>query len=352
MKSKADKRATRVQPSQIALLLQLPPENEAVSPSSDLKSESGHFVSRSHPNISPPSSLSEPGGKVIRGSPRAMSLQANSPTGSDSNIRNESPWDTYKKYYECDLAGTVIVCVRASDGRAARAIRRFSSRDSDKILKVLRSTNHKNVASVWEFFRTSDALYTLGEFDPLSLDHIVACKAFPDQQQLAAIMSQFLEGLAHLVTQGFHHTALYCSSVLMNLNGEVKIARVDCCIPRQTSRVQASDLAPVSRIMMELMQNYAKDDGVVGIDDLERWSTCPAAIEFLSAITLASSFEELKKVCEPPSNFAPNSLIVFQQPFLTEIRWSLGDLIGLAWFALISARTFYSYTWNPNGGPA
>ena len=74
----------------------------------------------------------------------------------------------------------------------------------------------------------------------------------------------------------------------MNLNGEVKIgkpnartsirkcfltertARVDCCIPRQTSRVQASDLAPVSRIMMELMQKYTKDDGAVGIDDLER----------------------------------------------------------------------------------
>ena len=27
-------------------------------------------------------------------------------------------------------------------------------------------------------------------------------------------------------------------------------------------------------------------------------------------------------------------------------------IIGLAWFALISARTFYSYTSNPNGGPA
>ncbi|KAJ5529052.1 hypothetical protein N7527_002445 [Penicillium freii] len=95
--------------------------------------------------------------------------------------------------------------------------------------------------------------------------------------------------------------------------------------------------------MMELMQKYAKDDGAVGIDDLERWLACLAAIEFLSAITLASSFEELKKVCEPPSKFALKSLTVLQQPFLIEIRWSPGDLIGLAWFALISARTFYSY---------
>ena len=94
-----------------------------------------------------------------------------------------------------------------------------------------------------------------------------------------------------------------------------RTARVDCCIPRQTSRVQASDLAPVSRIMMELMQKYAKDDGAVGIDDLERWSTCPAAIEFLSAITSASSFEELKKVCEQPSNFALTRLLFLSNPF-------------------------------------
>lgn len=32
----------------------------------------------------------------------------------------------------------------------------------------------------------------LHEFYPLTLEHIVACKAFPDQQQLAVIMSQFI----------------------------------------------------------------------------------------------------------------------------------------------------------------
>ena len=98
--------------------------------------------------------------------------------------------------------------------------------------------------------------------------------------------------------------------------------------------------------MMELMQKYVKDDGAVGIDDLERWQACPAAIEFLSAITSASSFAELKNVCDLPSNLGLQLLTALQQPFLTGTRWCLGDLIGLAWFALISARTFYSYTPN------
>ncbi|KAJ5392906.1 hypothetical protein N7465_011880, partial [Penicillium sp. CMV-2018d] len=164
-------------------------------------------------------------------------------------------------------------------------------------------------------------------FDPLALHCIVACKAFPDEQQLAAIMPQFLDGLSYLVAQGFRHTSLDSSSVFMNLNGEVKIACIDYCVIRHAGRVRASDLAPVSRVMMELMQNYAKDDGALGIDNLDRWRPWPAAIGFLSAITSASSFEEPKRL-----------------RLLAEIRWCPGDLIGLAWFALISARTFYSYT--------
>jgi hypothetical protein len=54
--------------------------------------------------------------------------------------------------------------------------------------------------------------------------------------------------------------------------------------------------------MMELMQKYVKDDGVVGLDNLDRWRTSPAAIEFLSATTSASSIEELKKVS---TSFSP-----------------------------------------------
>lgn len=95
---------------------------------------------------------------------------------------------------------------------------------------------------------------------------------------------------------------------------------------------------------MELMQKYVKDDGAVGIDHPERWRICPAAIDFLSATTSASSFEELKKVSSLRLK-GLMFLIVSQQRFLTEIRSCPGDLMCLVWFALISARTFYS--WKP-----
>lgn len=173
-----------------------------------------------------PSSI-EPGGKTIQGFPRALALpeisEAGNSAGSDLVIRQEPPWDTFEKCYECDLAGTVAVCVRRSGRRAVWAIRQYPSKDANRILDILRSMHHKNVIAVWECFRTSDALYTLSKFHPLTLDHVVACKAFPNQQQLAAIMSQFVEGLSYLLEQNLQHTSLDCSSILMSLEGEVQI---------------------------------------------------------------------------------------------------------------------------------
>ena len=64
-------------------------------------------------------------------------------------------------------------------------------------------------------------------------------------------------------------------------------------------RLQANNLAPVVWVMMQMMQKYVKDDGVVGIDNFDCWWNHPAAIEFLSVIMSASSIKELKKVYRP-----------------------------------------------------
>lgn len=154
-------------------------------------SSNGRLVKKS----AAPSSV-EPGGKTLRGFPRVLALpkisESGDSAGSDLVIRQEPPWKTFEKCYECDLAGTVAVCVPRSGRRSVWAIRRYPSKDANRILKILRSTHHKNVIAVSECFHPSEAFYTLSNFHPLTLDHIVACKAFPNQQQLAAIMSQVL----------------------------------------------------------------------------------------------------------------------------------------------------------------
>jgi hypothetical protein len=180
-----------------------------------------------------------------RSSPRQETMQWESGIGPGLTVRDESPWDTFRRYYDCDLAGPVAVCVRSSGDRGVWAVREYPIEDAGKVLRILSSLRHRNLASIQECFRTPNILYTLGEFDPLVLDHIVACKAFPDEQELAAIMSQvcssflptylpdgqmadsvqFVDGLSYLVANNIYHTSLDCSSVLVNLNGHIKSVR-------------------------------------------------------------------------------------------------------------------------------
>lgn len=248
MQSMGNKRATQFRADDVPLLKQAPPDTKAaVQSPPELKSKLKGTASSARLAKRPAAlSLAESSRKVIRGPQRTLALpeisESGNGLGSDLVIRDEPPWDTFKKYYECDLAGTVAVCVRRSGRRGVWAIRQYPCKDADRILEILRSTRHKNVLSAWECFRTSDALYTLSEFYPLTLDHVVACKAFPDQQQLAAVMSQvyfpvplpymtanhsqFVDGLSYLVAKNLQHTSLDCSSILMSLDGEVQIGNL------------------------------------------------------------------------------------------------------------------------------
>ncbi|KOC10708.1 hypothetical protein AFLA70_769g000141 [Aspergillus flavus AF70] len=152
------------------------------------------------------------------------------------------PWKSFEKRFDCDLAGTVAIVTRRSDPSDIQTIRQFAAKDG------------KNFDGI---------LYTVSEFYPLTLEHIVACKVFPNERQLAAIMEQ----------------------------------------------------------------GYVKDEGVVGVDSLNRPSSGSTALDFLSTTTSANSVDELRK-----------------HPLITKTSPSMKELMWLAWFALYSARTFWSYT--------
>jgi hypothetical protein len=47
---------------------------------------------------------------------------------------------------------------------------------------------------------------------------------------------------------------------------------------------------------MELMQKYVKDDGAIGVENLDRWPSDSNAVDFLSRTISASSVDELLKV--------------------------------------------------------
>jgi hypothetical protein len=65
------------------------------------------------------------------------------------------------------------------------------------------------------------------------------------------------------------------------------------CPPRQAQSIYIKRLASIT---MEIMQEYVKDDGVVGVDDVKRWPVDPDSFGFLLGLSATKSMESLKEV--------------------------------------------------------
>ena len=69
--------------------------------------------------------------------------------------------------------------------------------------------------------------------------------------------------------------------------------------PGQAQKVYIKTLASIT---MEIMQKYVKDDGMVGVDDVERWPVDSDAFGFLSTLSTTKSIESLKEVPKSPGH--------------------------------------------------
>lgn len=71
------------------------------------------------------------------------------------------------------------------------------------------------------------------------------------------------------------------------------------CVERPPGQAQNVYIKTLASITMEIMQKYVKDDGMVGVDDVDRWPVDSDAFGFLSALSTAQSIESLKEVPKP-----------------------------------------------------
>lgn len=106
----------------------------------------------------------------------------------NQSVHRESPWSTFKKVYDCDLAGPVTVIERHSDAMRVQNIRQFPSDHAEAILRVFRELDHDNIVKALEFFEFGDVFYVLTDHYPLTLRHLVACPHFPTERELATIL--------------------------------------------------------------------------------------------------------------------------------------------------------------------
>ncbi|KMU92145.1 hypothetical protein CIHG_09955 [Coccidioides immitis H538.4] len=181
--------------------------------------------------------MKKPAGKVITGPPKTLALPQIVESGGSSSLslitRSESPWDTFCPIFKCQLASTVILSV-----------------------------------------------------------HHTQPFAYPNEQELASIISQVLKGLSSLATVGLELESLTCSNILIGLDRVVKIGTRNIpgksCMELTRGQLQSQSIRALANIMMELMQKYDKDGGLVGVDDLERWPLNSDAVEFLVAVRASS----------------------------------------------------------------
>ena len=122
-------------------------------------------------------------------------------------------------------------------------------------------------------------------------------------------LEQVLDGLSYLERKGLEPRRLECSNILIDCSGNVKLCMslfLSVRISRQLTVAGMHEgcvpwghgqlFRDLSHVVMFLMQGYAKEDGAVGISDLQRWPSDSLAVEFLSATTCASQTNQLLEV--------------------------------------------------------
>jgi hypothetical protein len=117
--------------------------------------------------------------------------------------------------------------------------------------------------------------------------------------------------MCYLAASGLAHQALVCSNILLGLEGIIKIGKssffrigysspvaagLEHCVDCLTQQSEATSIAAIPSITMQLMQKSDKADGAIGVDDLKRWPMESAAVSFLGASAAAVSTEALKQV--------------------------------------------------------
>ncbi|KAF3403916.1 hypothetical protein F1880_010281 [Penicillium rolfsii] len=267
--------------------------------------------------------------KKVSGRPKGFGLPQLCEEGTSRRlvVREESPWDTYRRTLKCNLAGDVFIASRRSRPSQVVAIREYTKGDVVKMRRLYGILDHINVLTARECFITEGRIYALVHDLPLTLEQLVGCRSlYPTETELASMVWQILDGLCYLNDTGLEHQFLTCRSILLGLDGIIKIASLEFCLDRPPGLVQSVYIKKLASITMEIMQKYVKDDGMVGIDDVERWPVDSDAFRFLSALSAATSIESLK-----------------EQPLVRKKSQLVGELVLLARSILVSARMFYSY---------
>ncbi|KAL2696046.1 hypothetical protein AAEP93_003346 [Penicillium crustosum] len=262
--------------------------------------------------------------KVVTGFPKSLCLPRLCDLENIASVlivRQESPWDTYRKVITYEIAGKVTIATRRTRPSRMVAIRTYRKENARRLINRFGRLEHGNVLSLHECYMHEDLAFLLVDDLPLTLAHVVAFPSvYPSEAELGSIICQILDGARFLALSGLAHQALACDDILLGTDGIIRIACLELCVDCTPDQSEAAYIAALPLITMRLMQKCDKDEGVVGVNDLERWPIDSAAVGFLSATETAGTIKSLRN-----------------QPLLAAKHRPGDDLVVLARAALLSS---------------
>ncbi|KAJ5522390.1 hypothetical protein N7527_006505 [Penicillium freii] len=262
--------------------------------------------------------------KVVTGLPKSLCLPRLCGLENIASVlivRQESPWDTYRKVITYEVAGKVTIATRRTRPSRMVAMRIYRKENARRLIYRFGRLEHRNVLSLHECYMHEDLAFFLVDDLPLTLAHVVAFPSiYPSEAELGSIICQILDGARCLALSGLAHQSLARDDILLGIDGIIKIACLDLCVDCTPDQSEAAYIAALPLITMRLMQKCDKDEGVVGVNDLERWPIDSAAVGFLSATETAGTIKSLRN-----------------QPLLAAKHRPSDDLVVLARAALLSS---------------
>lgn len=108
------------------------------------------------------------------------------------SVKKESPWESYRKEFSCELAGAAVAVIHRKQPSKVFLLRSYPEEIAAKMLQWFTQLQHPHIMSVKECFVTEKSLYALSEDLPLTLEHLVVCRAYLTEARLSLIMRQVI----------------------------------------------------------------------------------------------------------------------------------------------------------------
>ncbi|KAF2844515.1 hypothetical protein T440DRAFT_473339, partial [Plenodomus tracheiphilus IPT5] len=248
------------------------------------------------------------------------------PIRVDDKIVRASPWETYSEGFALrlgpDFRITVAQPKNSSSGGGKVTFRELGGAKAVEQLRMLQRIRHANFVSVLRIFQHNHTFHVMSEYMPVSLEEIARSRRRVGKVELADILGQLVDGLTYLSAQCLSHGSLRAATVLVNEQGEVKIAASEKCTVNATEHPRSPDVEAFTGIVAKLMREEVTETGIVRVTGPDMWDE--DVLKFVSKTTAATSMEEL---VDDPLLQSPRRL------------WQLQELVSIT---IYSAR-FHLY---------